>query len=214
MMRVAKAFGLVLILFLAVYLPAFAMVGGLKLSLPFAVPLIIVITLTLAVTYIAFLSRREGGFQAYGFRSAEWRYVLWAIVLALILGVPLTWGAQRLATGNPFGGAHFRLWMLALYFPVAAAFQEEVIFRGLLQTFLSRRMSKALRLPRDILAVPVVAIALLFGVIHAGFGAFTMFSAVVLGLLAGELRQRSGSLLPPIIVHAIFNGASLFWMLA
>jgi len=31
--------------------------------------------------------------------------------------------------------------------------------------------------------------------------------AVVLGLLAGELRRASGSLLPAIIVHAIFNCA-------
>jgi len=211
-MRVFKAVGLMLLLFIAVYLPAFAVVGSLKPQLTIAVPLLIAITLALAAIYIALLSRRTGGFRDFGFRSGDLRYLLWAVVLALILGLPLTWGAQQLATENPFGGAAFKPWMLALYFPFAASIQEEVIFRGLLQTVLSRWLGDTLRLPRKILAVPALVVAVLFGLIHARFGAFTAFSAFVLGMLAGELRQRSGSLVPSIIVHAIFNAASLLWM--
>jgi membrane protease YdiL (CAAX protease family) len=33
----------------------------------------------------------------------------------------------------------------------------------------------------------------------------TAAAAFVLGLLSGELRRRSGSLLPAILVHAVFN---------
>jgi len=33
----------------------------------------------------------------------------------------------------------------------------------------------------------------------------------VLGLVAGELRRKSGSLLPDVIVHALFNVPGLLW---
>lgn len=212
--RILKAVGLVLLLFVAVYVPGFIVIGGLKLSLKVAVPFLIAITLVLACFYIWLLTRRAGGFREYGFRLCKPRYLLLATVLALVSGLPLSWLAQRFATADPFSGADFRLWMLVLYFPIAAAIQEEVIFRGLLQTALTKQLDNTLRLSGNILAVPAVAIGILFGLIHSGFGIWTALSAIVLGILAGELRQRSGSLLPAFAIHAIYNAASLLWMLA
>ncbi|MGH8399954.1 MAG: lysostaphin resistance A-like protein, partial [Gammaproteobacteria bacterium] len=205
--------GLVLLLFVAVYVPGFIVIAGLKLSLKYAVPLLIAITPVLACFYIWLLTRRSSSFREYGFRLCNPRYLLLATVLALVLGLPLSWIAQKFATADPFSGAHFKLWMLVLYFPIAAAIQEEVIFRGLLQTALTKQLDSALRLPGNIFTVPVVAIAILFGLIHSGFGIWTVLSAMILGILAGELRQRSGSLLPAFVVHAVFNAASLLWML-
>jgi len=45
----------------------------------------------------------------------------------------------------------------------------------------------------------------LFGLIHLEVNPITAAAAFVLGLLSGELRHRSGSLLPAILVHAVFN---------
>jgi membrane protease YdiL (CAAX protease family) len=36
-------------------------------------------------------------------------------------------------------------------------------------------------------------------------------SAVLLGLIAGELRRMSGSLVPAILFHALLNAASALW---
>ena len=44
-----------------------------------------------------------------------------------------------------------------------------------------------------------------------GAGAVVATGAIVLGLVAGELRRRSGSLLPAVILHALFNAADAFW---
>jgi membrane protease YdiL (CAAX protease family) len=57
----------------------------------------------------------------------------------------------------------------------------------------------------------VVFTAVLFGIIHLGVGAVVAAGAIVLGLVAGELRRRSASLLPAIVVHALFNAADAFW---
>jgi membrane protease YdiL (CAAX protease family) len=42
-------------------------------------------------------------------------------------------------------------------------------------------------------------------------GAVVALGAVILGLVAGELRRGSGSLLPAMIVHACFNCVDAVW---
>jgi Type II CAAX prenyl endopeptidase Rce1-like len=61
------------------------------------------------------------------------------------------------------------------------------------------------------ISIASLAVAVLFGVVHIPVGLFTAVIAFVLGVLAGELRERSGSLIPAIIVHSLFNLCSLFW---
>jgi len=51
----------------------------------------------------------------------------------------------------------------------------------------------------------VLIVALLFGLIHMKVNPITAAAAFVLGLFSGELKRRSGSLLPAILVHAVFN---------
>jgi membrane protease YdiL (CAAX protease family) len=64
------------------------------------------------------------------------------------------------------------------------------------------------------LSSAVIFTAALFGIIHLGAGAAVATGAIVLGLVAGELRRRSGSLLPAVIVHALFNAPDAFWFQA
>jgi hypothetical protein len=101
--------------------------------------------------------------------------------------------------------------MTLLYFIVGAPVQEEVIFRGLLQTTLEQRFVASFQFLGKSLSVAVTIIAVLFGLIHVGIGVATAIAAFVLGLLAGELRRRSSSLLPAIVLHAIFNASSAIW---
>jgi membrane protease YdiL (CAAX protease family) len=95
--------------------------------------------------------------------------------------------------------------MLWLYFGVGASIQEEVIFRGLLQSFLEQRWITLFLVFGASLSPAVLFAATLFGIIHLGSGPIVLAGAIVLGLVAGELRRRSGSLLPAVIVHALFN---------
>ncbi|MGH8280572.1 MAG: lysostaphin resistance A-like protein [Gammaproteobacteria bacterium] len=209
--RVFIAIGLVLLLFVLVYAPAFAIVASIKPPIRVVVPLIIVITSALACLYVWILGRRSGGFQEFGFRFCDSRYLVLAGLLAVPIGFLLTYIDQIFAVSNQVGAVDFQPWLSVIYFVICASFQEEVIFRGLLQTMLTKRLSGSLRLPGNIVSTPAIVIAVLFGVIHLKVGIFTAFAALVLGLLTGELRQRSGSLLPAVLTHAIFNAASLLW---
>lgn len=201
----AKGLGVLLLLFAAAYGPAFLTVALLKLR-PFeAVPVIIVISLAVAILLIDVASGRTGSFAQFGFRFCHYRYV----VAAIVFGVPMAWALTILvnhpSSGPPPPEVSFRPWMTFLYFVVGAAIQEEIIFRGLLQTTLARQVPATLSLFGTSLSYATIIVALLFGLIHLEVNPITAVAAFVLGLLSGELRYRSGSLLPAILAHAVFN---------
>lgn len=95
--------------------------------------------------------------------------------------------------------------MTFLCFVVGAAIQEEVIFRGLLQTTLAQQIPATLSFFGSSLSCAAIIVALRFGLIHLKINPITPAAAFVLGLFSGELRHRSGSLLPAILVHAVFD---------
>jgi membrane protease YdiL (CAAX protease family) len=101
--------------------------------------------------------------------------------------------------------------MIGLYFIIGSPIQEEIIFRGLIQSMLERRWMITFSVLGGSLSGAVVFSAALFSIIHLAAGAVVALGAIILGLVAGELRRRSDSLLPAIIVHALFNAADAFW---
>ena len=201
----AKALGTVLLLFAFVYAPAFLAVVLLKLRPPQAVPVIIVISLAVAILLIYALSRRAASFAQFGFRLSPLRYIGAAIVFAGPIAWALTILANRLTPTPPSPRMSLAPWMTIVYFIVGAPIQEEVIFRGLLQTTLARQFPKTLSFLGTSFSCAAMIVALLFGLIHLEVNPITAAAALVLGLLSGELRHRSRSLLPAILVHAVFN---------
>lgn len=88
-------------------------------------------------------------------------------------------------------------WMFVGYAVLGAPLVEEVFFRGVLYGALRRYMSWG--------AAALVS-GLLFGAMH---GAHFALPLAVLGILLGVVRERSGNLLVPILVHACFNGGTI-----
>jgi membrane protease YdiL (CAAX protease family) len=117
-------------------------------------------------------------------------------------------------TSTPTGpGAGFTALQTILFIWIYASISEEILTRGLLQGYLSiAGRDVAGTSSRFRFSLPVVTSALFFGAMHAvlipamGPGAIPIIVlATGLGLVAGHYRERTGSLLPAIIVHALFN---------
>jgi membrane protease YdiL (CAAX protease family) len=206
-----KALAIVVLLFIGVYIPAFVVTALIKPRPQAAIPLVIGVSLAIALVFIFFLSSGAAGFAEFGFKAASYRHVAAAAALGVPIGLGLTFLVSRFNPTNPFGEVSLRPWMIFFYFIVGTPVQEEVIFRGLLQTTLERRMTGGFSFLGITLSFAAIIIAVLFGLIHLAVGTLTAIAAFVLGLLAGELRCRSSSLLPAIVVHAIFNAFSAMW---
>ena len=92
------------------------------------------------------------------------------------------------------------LWLLAAGV-LAAPLCEEFLFRGLLQGGLRRSLP----------AWQAIGIAAaLFAIVHPPAAMLPVF---VLGLCAGYAYERSGALLAPMLVHALYNAAMLGYQL-
>jgi hypothetical protein len=134
------------LLFLLVYLPAFAAVALFELEIDAAVPAIMGITTAMALLLVAILARRQhltaGGF---GLRGSEWRPLLRGLLLGLPLGLAATWAQHLTGEGSAGQDVPLTPGMSVLLFVVGASIQEELIFRGLLQTVLARNLAGALR---------------------------------------------------------------------
>jgi membrane protease YdiL (CAAX protease family) len=206
-----KAIGLGIGLFVVVYAPAFATTALVRPRIDIAIFLIITITLLVALILMLLLAQGPAGIAGFGFRIPHSRYLAVATVFGVTLGVSVTFLGHLFPSKPPFDVSHFAPWMIGLYFIIASPIQEEIIFRGLIQSVLERRWMITLPVFGGSLSGAVVFTALLFGMIHLGVGAAVAIGAIVLGLVAGELRRRSASLLPAIVVHALFNAADAFW---
>ena len=91
------------------------------------------------------------------------------------------------------------LWLgTTLITPVA----EEMFFRGLLQTALTRVLRKR--------GYAIVIAGLLFGLAHSQQPQVVPAIALF-GIMLGVLYERTGSLVGPIIAHALFNAKTLLW---
>lgn len=204
-----KLAGFALILFVVVYAPAFATVAVLHPSVQVMIPLIILVSAGLAALIMALRARGANGIGEFGIALSPASYVLAAAICGILVGGALAYVAALYPTASPLDVSKLRPWMIFVYFVLAAPVQEELIFRGLLQTTIARAGSA----PGSFWSVhfPVVFVAVLFGAIHLDSGLVVVAGAVLLGLIAGELRRMSGSLLPAILFHALLNAASALW---
>ena len=123
--------------------------------------------------------------------------------LALALASP---GCEPPVSGDPV--------IAALVALVLAPLGEEALFRGLLEGYLLSRGAGT--------GISVALPAALFSLVHLlpysrsppPCAASVMVGALVLGLLAGWLRARRGSLAPAVAVHFCFNlVGTLSWLL-
>jgi len=209
--RLVLAFAAATGLCVLTYVPAFLVVGITRSPVVLSIPIIIVTSFAVALIAVAILSLRMGGIRQFGLAPADYRH----IGAALVLGVPLALVASLLThtfpTKPPLDTSTISIALLVVYFGFGAPVQEEAIFRGLIQSFLQRRLLSLGYGSGAMLLAPLIFTSILFGLIHLEAGVLVAVFAVVLGLCAGELRRRSGSLIPAILVHMAFNVPDLVW---
>jgi membrane protease YdiL (CAAX protease family) len=102
--------------------------------------------------------------------------------------------------------------VVALAAIVVAPIVEELFFRRILQGWLERRLGEWVGVARG----PELAIAassLAFGLAHLGQG-LAWLPLVVFGAVLGYLARQTGSIVPGILAHALFNAVSLVLVLA
>jgi len=207
-----RAVGMCVGLFLATYVPTFLIVGAIHASLEASVPMIIAISTLIALALMISLRRwARYTWTDFGLALSPPKYAFWAFSVGVPAAVVLTWLDHRLGSAGPLSGLVIPFWRSLLLFGLCAPIQEEIIFRGLIQSVVARYWTGHVPFGLFSISQATLAVAVIFGLIHFEVAAFTAVAALCLGILAGELRSRSGSLAPAVIVHMLFNLASFLW---
>lgn len=164
-----------------------------------------------AVLGVYLFAARRAGWAALGLRPAGWLhfaivpplFVLGLILLALVnSGVGLLAGGfenpqvDALTGGEALGAGE--LAALLLLVAVAAPFAEELLFRGMVYPLLRARMGAA---------AAIVLNAAIFAAVHVV--PLLLPGLFVVGLLLAYLRERSGSIWPPVLFHVMQNATAL-----
>ena len=207
---------------LAVYVPTFVLVSAFIMlranpvddgsaSVGAAIPLVISISLVIAILLIAALGDRQ--FQSFGFMTIGTKALVMSIGIGLGFGLVLRYLSAILnVPQTEFPGLAF--WQLIAFFWIAAPVQEEIIFRGLLQNTLQNGIPSLISIGSRKLSVAALISAIAFALVHfalLGIGAtpgtivFVIFGALALGVAAGQMRWITGSLLPGIVMHSLIN---------
>jgi membrane protease YdiL (CAAX protease family) len=177
----------------------------------------------ISVLLISILTR--GNFGRYGFTRGTYRFTpkifLWVIPTS-VLSV-MGYLASRWVEAVP-ELTEFSYLQDVLFIWAYASISEEIFTRGLLLGFLSDLRAYGINLlGRWRLSAPVLFSAFYFGGMHVvlrgtmGSGVVSVIVlATLLGMVTGYYRERTGSLIPAIIIHVLFNigGMLPMWLLS
>jgi membrane protease YdiL (CAAX protease family) len=119
---------------------------------------------------------------------------------------------QHVVVEALLGGAE-PLWFVVLLWlgaAVIAPIAEEIFFRGILQTAIVDLSSRALFPARARASrwVGVIVAGVAFGLSHMAQW-HAVPALALFGILLGVAYERTGSLVPPILMHALFNLTTL-----
>ena len=170
-----------------------------------------------AVAIVAFLRARGASWRSIGLSSFDPAGDLRLAAAGTILVVgPLLAVATALDRLVPYehpvvdvmadGRGPLDVLAVVLAAVVAAPITEELLFRRVILGWLDKRFPS----PGGVTAILVSGVA--FGLAHLGQG-LAGLPLVVLGVVLGELAHRRGSLVPAILLHALFNGVSVALLL-
>lgn len=143
------------------------------------------------------------GLRALGFRTFRigqalaWAaagigaYLAFAIIYSTVIGQP-----EQEEIVDRFGPLGFQILLIVIAAPLA----EEIAFRGLLFGGLRKKM-------------PMIPAALIggafFGLLHFATGWSAVPVLIFLGVVFAVLYEKTGSLWPPILLHAVNNAFAL-----
>ena len=181
----------------------------------------LVVGLALAISLMLLLGR--GKLAAFGF-TIKLNFPV-VHVIGWGLGVGILGNLVGLLVpgeGLPFM-KEYSLAQMVVFTWIYRSIYEEIICRGFVQGFLLPYVNRGFHTFGVWLSLPVTAAALFFGLMHLmlltmGVGISTVVSialfGTILGLIAGYYREKSGSLIPAMLVHTLFNiSGTVFWLL-
>lgn len=158
----------------------------------------------------------KGKMSNHGYQKAKISQVSKVLLPVLVLEVLLSIPMMILPmTGEGHFADGWAFWQEVVGIWIFASTAEELLCRGVIQSYLAPAKKFTIRLLKVDLSLPVFISAVIFMLMHVPLIFFSDMDKVLyatilastfsLGMVAGYYREESGSLLPAIIAHSFAN---------
>lgn len=176
----------------------------------FILSLAIIVSVILCSVLIAIFVRLKGSisFSDYlGFQKIKLKTVLLLVVLFIIMLSAVLIADSYIPdqADSSFMTELYRsslfpplLWLAVAFF---GPFFEELLFRGFLFV--------GLRASRLGTVLTVIVTSILWASLHIQYDLYGIVQILIIGLILGTVRHKSGSLWSSIMIHVLWNGAAL-----
>ena len=176
---------------------------------------VIVSGVLLALFILIILHLKNASFRQYlalkPFSLAYGISMLGVLLIFMIASQALTYWLDKAPSDfiDPLYQSVSSVWLLVFALVIVAPIYEELVFRGLLWSAISEQFS-----PQRGAIMASVLTSFIFAIIHLQYGIYEISTIVVLALIFCYARFKSGSLLLPIVLHIINNGAAMWLYLS
>jgi membrane protease YdiL (CAAX protease family) len=166
------------------------------------------------ISLILILIVSKGKLRSFGFCRVKNYKMARIVIPGTVVGVALAIVLHLFPEGSSASQPEYSFVQTVIFVWLYASISEELLTRGLIQSFLTPLTEYGVTVFGVRISLPVLSGALFFGLMHAallttGMALFPVISTVafaaLLGLIAGYHREQTGSLIPAIIVHAFGN---------
>jgi membrane protease YdiL (CAAX protease family) len=156
----------------------------------------------------------KGNLSEYGFKKPSELNLAKVILIGLGLGVIVAVARILISGGAVDTFEDYISIEIILGVWVYASIAEEVLTRGLIQGYLNTYSKSGIQIANVYLSMPVIVGAFFFGFMHLATLTLgldfitvlaTIISAIILGIIAGYYCEKTGSLIPAILLHMLFN---------
>jgi membrane protease YdiL (CAAX protease family) len=157
------------------------------------------------IWFFTWLRRPYTTREYIGFRPAPVRaYLIWILAMIAVIGTSVTINVlldrdtgEYMIKAYKTAGFVPLLWFAVV---VGAPLFEEIFFRGFLFDGLRRSAG-------PVLAILITAAS--WAVIHLQYGGIELITIFAMGIVLGLARLKSGSIYPPLVMHALSNLAAM-----
>lgn len=165
-----------------------------------------------ALSLIAMAGLSHGDLRAFGLTLGSFRWsavlLLWAVPTA-VLSLPQALDRRSEKPSTPLG---FTPGQVVLRVWIVASIAEELLTRGLVQGLLAPLVDTGFAVGAHFVSLPVLVGAATFSALHLVLlrrlrtGVVPILILTFsLGCVAGVYREATGSLVPAVLVHVLFN---------
>lgn len=170
------------------------------------------VSLLISILIITGLSK--GKISTYGFRKAKDVRLMRIAIISLGIGIIATLAGTILRLEGPAFLEGYSFIQVVVSIWVYASIYEEVVARGLLQSFLGPLTKYGFTITGWRISLPVLVSALFFALSHmalltmgadAYYVIYIVIFAFIVGLMAAYFREKSESLMPAIVIHMLAN---------